>query len=348
MMIPDWMVDRKGANGDMDHSALSAIETVFRDNQKLSVRVGQPARSNPVGEWDEAATLYQVINALPDTFWVEDWLAGTIIFYNTRADLNLGISHFPENSFSLPYLANHIHPADRPKFQTIFQQINDPECSHTQSFEVRVLFKDGSWRHCRCSITVISTTSNGRPVQVLWLLKDHTEQRHYEEGLKSKSYRDSLTGLFNRTYFDEQVGHWNLEMFFPVAIIVMDINGLKNTNDLYGHIAGDRLLQTVGQMLRSTFRDEDFVARIGGDEFAILLPGADSAAACLTVQRIRKVLRQYNQLNAERPIVMSIGAAIRDENELLLTTFQRADERMYRQKRAQKAAHDRLRPECVE
>jgi diguanylate cyclase (GGDEF)-like protein/PAS domain S-box-containing protein len=276
--------------------------------------------------------LRQVIDLLPDILWVEDWQSGNIILYNHKADINLAVGRNQKKYFTLPLVANLVHPDDSQKIDHFCQQIGRPDYKKGMEIEARVLDNSGNWRFFRCSVAVVARGVSGDPRQVLWLLRDLTEQRQLEECLRSKVYRDSLTGLFNRTFFDEQIARWNAEWYLQVAIIVIDIDGLKRINDLSGHLAGDSLLQSVGLMLRNAFREDDAVARIGGDEFAILLPGASSTTVHLAVQRIRKMIWQHNQTHPEQPISMSIGAAIRREEESLQVTFQRADEKMYQNK----------------
>jgi diguanylate cyclase (GGDEF)-like protein len=100
-----------------------------------------------------------------------------------------------------------------------------------------------------------------------------------EEQLRYASSHDQLTGLYNRMYFDEEyervarTGNW------PVAILMLDLDNMKETNDSYGHAAGDKLLQRAANVLRQTFRREDIVARIGGDEFAIIIPRCTESSA---------------------------------------------------------------------
>jgi diguanylate cyclase (GGDEF)-like protein len=106
---------------------------------------------------------------------------------------------------------------------------------------------------------------------VLFLIRDMTEQRLMAEKMHALGIRDNLTGLFNRTYFEESLSSFSRRCKGSMGIIVCDIDGLKFINDTFGNSAGDMFLREVAELLSSTVRREDVVARIGGDEFGVLL-----------------------------------------------------------------------------
>ncbi|GAH95071.1 unnamed protein product, partial [marine sediment metagenome] len=113
---------------------------------------------------------------------------------------------------------------------------------------------------------------------------------------KHLSFHDSLTGLYNRAYFEEELERYNFPRYYPLSIVSIDINGLKVVNDTFGHNQGDRLLQHLASLLTSISRKGDILSRVGGDEFAILLPSTPSQAALDFCQRIRKG-RRYTGWN---------------------------------------------------
>jgi diguanylate cyclase (GGDEF)-like protein len=112
-----------------------------------------------------------------------------------------------------------------------------------------------------------------------------------------------------------------------------DVDGLKEVNDIMGHAAGDKLLQEVGQIFKDVFRAEDVVARIGGDEFAALLPGADETATIEAMNRIRQIIILNNENRQTLPLSLSMGFATAYAGGVQLTMVCRiADDRMYQDK----------------
>jgi diguanylate cyclase (GGDEF)-like protein len=159
------------------------------------------------------------------------------------------------------------------------------------------------------------------------------ERKSTEERIKHLSFHDSLTGLYNRAYFEEELERYNFPRYYPLSIVMLDVNGLKIINDTFGHSEGDRLLQHFSQVLISVSRQGDILARIGGDEFAIILPSTTSEEAHSFCERIKKVCQQ----DKIKPIYLRLNASLghttqegeyKDTNTLL----KEADKKMYQDK----------------
>jgi diguanylate cyclase (GGDEF)-like protein len=108
-----------------------------------------------------------------------------------------------------------------------------------------------------------------------------------------------------------------------------DVNELKKTNDNLGHAAGDETLRRAAQALRSVFRAEDIVARIGGDEFAVLLLNTDAAAAAIALARIRSSLVRLNASHTQTPVSLALGAGTVGQGSALANALVEADAQMY-------------------
>lgn len=146
------------------------------------------------------------------------------------------------------------------------------------------------------------------------------------------SCHDALTGLYNRFYFEEQMQRVEKNGNTPIGLIMCDVDGLKLINDTLGHDKGDVLLKSVAEVLMASFRREDTIARVGGDEFAILLPGTDRKALEKTVNRLRNNIKDYNEKNNNMWISLSIGYAVREAGNISMQDlFRQADNAMYRE-----------------
>jgi diguanylate cyclase (GGDEF)-like protein/PAS domain S-box-containing protein len=172
--------------------------------------------------------------------------------------------------------------------------------------------------------------------RVLFTNMDITERKMAEERLTYISLHDIMTGIYNRAFFEEEMARLSKSRISPISILVMDMDNLKAINDQYGHSAGDIALQTVANIVRDCFRSEDVVARIGGDEIAVLLQGLDEEGAQKGKERILQGIRDHNQLNNDLSMALSlsVGCATTSQgNKDLNSVFKIADTLMYEEKR---------------
>jgi diguanylate cyclase (GGDEF)-like protein len=164
-------------------------------------------------------------------------------------------------------------------------------------------------------------------------LTDITARKKAESYLEYLGKHDVLTKLYNRSFYVDEMNRLERKGPFPVTVIMADLNGLKAANDRLGHAAGDALLRRVGEVLKKAVDKPRHAARIGGDEFAILLPSTDERQGALVVETIEKLVDLNNQFYSAVPIDLSIGIATGQESERVEEIAKRADANMYAAKR---------------
>lgn len=221
-----------------------------------------------------------------------------------------------------------VHPEDWPLADRF---IDEELVSNHPSFgiEVRMKTKSGEWKWILYRGKVVERDENGLTTRVAGTCTDITEKKQFEEQLRYASNHDQLTGLYNRAFFDVEFERMKVGRNYPVSIVSADIDGLKAVNDNYGHVEGDRLIQLAARTMKAAFRADDVVARIGGDEFAVILPNADAEIVKEAIKRVLAGQAEMSKGLANFALTISIGAATANSAEQLGEALRQADSRMY-------------------
>jgi diguanylate cyclase (GGDEF)-like protein len=182
------------------------------------------------------------------------------------------------------------------------------------------------------------------------VLRDVNDKRAAFETRRNMLFCDHLTGVANRRAFFEAAElelQRNRRAPRPTALILFDADHFKRINDGHGHPGGDAVLRHLGQLLLSTFRQVDVVARVGGEEFAVLLPSADLDGAVAVAERLRRLVAEQPACfdGAPIPCTISAGVAVCDGEQLGLDVLmQRADQALYAAKAAGRNRVERWKP----
>jgi diguanylate cyclase (GGDEF)-like protein/PAS domain S-box-containing protein len=157
-----------------------------------------------------------------------------------------------------------------------------------------------------------------------------TERKQTEDKIKYLGFHDKLTGLYNRAFLEEEIKRVDTERQLPISIIMGDLNNLKLINDTYGHQTGDWLIESAAELIKNSCRDEDIIARWGGDEFVVLLPQT-------TVKESEKIIKRINQQidkeEGELAVSISLGTASKIDQDInLISVLSKAEDRMYKNK----------------
>ncbi|MBN1265237.1 MAG: diguanylate cyclase [Anaerolineales bacterium] len=275
-------------------------------------------------ERDFSAAVFNTVGALIIVLDVD----GKIVRANGRFEHALKLS--PEQYLNHIFWELPVLTKDASKIRSNFERT--PSEEEPVSYEAHLQTAGGYLHIYRWTNTVIrNSDSNAEYVIAVGL--DMSEQKAAEDQLRFISTHDTLTGLYNRAFFEAELGRLQNSRLFPISIIMADLDNLKDLNDSSGHAAGDAALKELARIFTKTFRKEDIVARIGGDEFVVLLPQTDAGAAEEITNRIEKTYKILDVNRSDFQLNFSIGFATAEAGASLEETLARADQAMYTRKR---------------
>ena len=259
-----------------------------------------------------------IINVLPDIIFMYD-SKGVFIDCQTNDEAGLVLS----KDLFIGKNISEVMPPDISE-KAIMSITKTIATGQLQKFEYNINI-DGSQRTYEARM--VKSNDN----EVLAISRDITSEKQEQEYILKLTYKDQLTGLYNRRYYEEQIEKLSGSEFLPLAIIMIDVNGLKLTNDAFGHHIGDELLKKVAKNLISCDSKGGFACRVGGDEFLMVFPNTDEKEAEYLVDKL------YELVSAEKleNIVISISAGWQvrtDVSQSIRDTLIKAENHMLRKK----------------
>ncbi len=269
--------------------------------------------------------LRSVFSSSPDSIIVTD-LFGMIQSCNQAACSLLGYTNIEHLKGIC--LFDFIDPSEMEKLAQRRKMLN--EQGTIKNAEYLLNTYDGRTIIAEVSSSIIRNAS-GQTDNVVIIAKDISDRKKSELEIKYLSYHDKLTGLYNRVFFDEELGRLDSHNQLPLSVIIGDLNGLKLTNDIFGHSEGDRLLQRMAKILLQASRQEDIAVRWGGDEFALILPLTPNHVADEICKKIIELCSETDQ-DLIRPSI-ALGFATKEKPyQNIQQVIKEAENHMYRHK----------------
>lgn len=295
--------------------AADAISAVRALASELSLALERASLTEDLHRRQSEQRFRSLVQNASDVITVIDG-GGDILYQSPSVEPVLGYSASELEGSELRSL---VHPEDRLRLlATVQAEIDHHGGGRTMT--VRMLHRDGAWR--QCEMLVNNLLDDMSVSGIVLTIRDVTDRLALEEQLRHQAFHDALTGLANRALLVDRIEHAvtraeNGEA--SIALLCIDLDDFRTVNDSIDHAAGDHVLVTVAERLRSTSRRTDTVARLGGDEFAVLLeetPGEEGAKS--VASEIMEILRQPVDVNGQEVFISaSVGIAVgapSDEN----------------------------------
>lgn len=314
-----------------DKSIMSYLTPILDENENIIVITGVIKDTTETKNYQQSlinqnTLLETIINTIPDIIFYKDkqskYLGGNKAFFEgffgKKKSEVIG-----KNDFEL-HQDKEVAKAFIERDQEILKNKED------KYTEINILNKDDKILYLE-SVKTPLINEKGEAWGIVGVARDMTKRKELEDMLTQMSYTDKLTGLYNRAYFEEQINKLDDNEYYPLTLIMGDLNGLKDVNDNLGHLEGDKLLVEIAKVLKGSCRKEDLVFRWGGDEFIILLPNSDYKLGKEICNRIK--LNCKNTDKTPIPLSISLGVSTKiskqkDIDEIL----KEAEDMMYIEK----------------
>lgn len=288
------------------------------------------------GKWikkfDHKQTIFDLVEGSKDVIYqyeVKPEQKFSYITPSIEKFLGTGVIEESIEDPKVPY--KRVHPDD---YEILCKKLKG-ELDYSQILIQRWRDNDGNYRWFEEYATPIY--KNGQLIAVQGIMRNIDEKIKLQQDLEYRINHDALTEIHNREYFQTIFKKYNKQVNMPVAIILLDLDELKYTNDIYGHKAGDALIKRTANLLNQFSADNVTVARIGGDEFVILIAGQNDEETKLVLQKMLKMIDENNENTSNIPIKISVGYAFSSNSiEQLSNLFSEADRNMYSNKTERK------------
>lgn len=279
---------------------------------------------------------YQTILAQTESI-IFEWSPDTDqAYFSKQWEDFFGYEPLKENVLQNLPTASHFHPED---LSSVIQMFHDMKYGSLdyKVLEVRIANDQGRYHWCRLRMTAVRD-ERGDLMKMVGILLHIDEEKQATIALQEQASRDTLTGLLNKQTARRQIEHY-LSKYPPgasCALFILDLDNFKHINDHFGHMFGDMVLTQVAREIRSLFRSQDIVARIGGDEFLVLMQGISDRSLienrCATL--LSTIQNLFHLQLHDQPISCSIGIALAPQDGTsYVELFERADMALYQTKK---------------
>lgn len=277
----------------------------------------------------EKQLLEKTIMSIGDAVIATD-LKNKVKLLNKAAETITGWTQKEALGKPLDKVYNIINEVTRDKVKNIITEVMTSGQIHKEDNPSLLISKEGKEILIEATTAPIVNEQN-QSLGVVIVFRDHTKKWERLNKIESQSFRDELTGLYNRRFYKAELERMDTERNLPLSLIMGDLNGLKLMNDYFGHGFGDELLIMAAQAISEGCRTGDVASRLGGDEFIIVLPKTNAAEAALVIERIQSYCKMKKVNGLEISISFGAGTKV-DESQDMNDIFVIAEKNMYHHK----------------
>ena len=277
---------------------------------------------------------YEIILAQTENVLFEWDIDSDTISYSDTWQSIFGFKPISENAIATIQKGSYFHPDDLPKLMDCFRSLESG--SQYEMTEARIVNTAGRYIWCRFRASAVRSET-GRLTKIVGIIINIDTEKLAERALQDRAERDSLTKLLNKHAGQSQVEAYLSQYSQNVGctMLIIDLDNFKPVNDEYGHLFGDAVLAKAAKEIKKLFRLQDIIARVGGDEFMVLMRGVTDRA--LVESRCAQLLGVFKNVFREQgrklPLSCSVGIAIAPEHgRTYYELFRRADQALYRAK----------------
>ncbi|MBT9154844.1 MAG: Cyclic di-GMP phosphodiesterase response regulator RpfG [Firmicutes bacterium] len=282
--------------------------------------------------WENYDDWARLVTTMGDMLFIFDTTGG-ILHVNSAVEATLGYSA----QELMGKAVSELHPEEM--LQETEVNMQEVLMGRPPTRAVPLVAKDGTL----IDVEIRSTRGKWRGQEAVFaVVRDVRERFLAEKQLRYLSLHDQPTDVYNRAFFSAEMERLQGSRDYPISIIMADANGLKLINDVLGHRAGDEFLRASAAVFKCVLRKSDVLARVGGDEFAAILPRTGADVAGKVLERIRTASESFGAEGCVLPMSLSLGVATaNDESVSLDDTYKLADHLMYRDKLAERSVAHR-------
>jgi len=310
------LVKKKTSDLELEHTKTLQLLDALRLETTLKQTIFDELNEN-------RTLLNSIINGTTDVIYAKN-MQGKYLLLNDAAEKALG-----ENAHNIIGKDDTYFLSNEEAFEIMASDSQVIKDNKTITYEESLNFQGIKKIYLSTKGPLLDKKNQGYGIFVI--ARDISERKKFEEDILYLSYHDQLTGLYNRRFFEVELARIDQPRNLPLTIVMGDVNGLKLINDSFGHAMGDQLLINIAVSIRKACRADDIIARVGGDEFMLILPNTNTVETIKVINRIKLNLSAVKLNNFELSVSFGYETKIESSQDTAML-LKKTEDFLYRHK----------------